>query len=66
MLPPRSVATGKTNGFYKDTTEDEMENCCKDVDVRIKNVWIFIEFQTIRIPTERLMPFLFRNIDSRT
>ena len=57
MLPPRSVATGKTNGFYKDTTEDEMENCCKDVDVRNKNVWIFIEFQTIRIPTERLMPF---------
>ena len=46
MLPPRSVATGKTNGFYKDTTEDEMENCYKDVDVRNKNVWIFIEFQS--------------------
>ena len=57
MLPPGSVATGKTNGFYKDTTEDEMDNCYKDVDVRNKNVCIVIEFQTIRIPAERLMPF---------
>ena len=34
-----------------------MDNCYKDVDVWNKNVWVFIEFQTIRIPTERFMPF---------